>query len=272
MTHLDSFSFGGGQQSTACLVLAAQGRIDCNLFIFANVGDDSEDTPVLDYLRGVSMPFALEHGLELIERHRVLRDGTQETLLGRMTKEKPRIAIPFRTKKDGKPVSRQCTVDFKIQVIDKELKRRGFTSDRPAIVGMGISVEEIERAAPGLDPRSPLQIRSYPLLFESPHDPYSPGLQLTRDQCVQIVLDAGLPEPPSSSCTFCPYHDMEVWRRQKRQQPETFARSCALEASLTEKRGSPVFLTRYGKPLADVVDDQLALAGMDGCESGRCFT
>jgi hypothetical protein len=36
------FSYGGGVQSTAALVLAAQGKIDYPVFLFANVGDDSE--------------------------------------------------------------------------------------------------------------------------------------------------------------------------------------------------------------------------------------
>jgi hypothetical protein len=35
-------SYGGGVQSNALLVLAAQGRIDYRTFLFANVGDDSE--------------------------------------------------------------------------------------------------------------------------------------------------------------------------------------------------------------------------------------
>lgn len=38
-----SVSYGGGVQSTALLVLAAQRRIDYPLFLFANVGDDSEN-------------------------------------------------------------------------------------------------------------------------------------------------------------------------------------------------------------------------------------
>ena len=36
------FSCGGGVQSTACLVLAAQGKIPYQTFIFANVGDKAE--------------------------------------------------------------------------------------------------------------------------------------------------------------------------------------------------------------------------------------
>lgn len=44
------FSFGGGQQSVAALVLAAQGRIDYRTFLFANVGDDSERKGTLAYV------------------------------------------------------------------------------------------------------------------------------------------------------------------------------------------------------------------------------
>ena len=39
---LRSFSYGGGVQSTAALVLACRREIDFPLFIFANTGDDSE--------------------------------------------------------------------------------------------------------------------------------------------------------------------------------------------------------------------------------------
>lgn len=40
---LTVFSYGGGVQSNAALVLAAQGKLDCKTFLFANVGDDSEN-------------------------------------------------------------------------------------------------------------------------------------------------------------------------------------------------------------------------------------
>ena len=45
------FSYGGGVQSTAALVLAAQGKIDFPTFLFANVGDDSEHPATLRYVR-----------------------------------------------------------------------------------------------------------------------------------------------------------------------------------------------------------------------------
>ena len=49
---LRTVSYGGGVQSTALLVLAAQRQIDYSIFLFANVGDDSENPATLRYLEG----------------------------------------------------------------------------------------------------------------------------------------------------------------------------------------------------------------------------
>lgn len=73
--NLRSVSYGGGVQSTALLVLAAQGRIDYPLFLFANVGADSEHPASLRYVREVAMPYAEAHGIELVELCRVPRKG-----------------------------------------------------------------------------------------------------------------------------------------------------------------------------------------------------
>lgn len=272
-----SFSYGGGVQSTACLVLAAQGRIDFPLFLFANVGDDSEDESTLAYVRTVAMPYAEAHGIEMVELvttwQRGERKGETQTLLRRL--DAGRMAIPVRRSKNGKPMRRSCTADFKIKRITRELKARGATADDPALVGIGISVDEAERASPGVDHKNPEQFRTYPLLPSSPLDPYSPGLGIHRHECETIIRKAGLPVPGKSACWFCPFHDAEAWRRLKRTTPDKFAAACALEArmSAATKDGKPVYLTRAGRPLAEVVDDQQPLfTGMDGCDSGYCMT
>ena len=56
MTALRSISYGGGVQSTALLVLAAQKRIDFRTFLMANVGDDSENPGTLRYLEEYAKP------------------------------------------------------------------------------------------------------------------------------------------------------------------------------------------------------------------------
>lgn len=257
-------SYGGGVQSTALLVLAAQGRIDFPLFLFANVGDDSEHPDTLRYVREVAAPYAEAHGIELVELHRIPTKGADagqvETLYGRLMAG--RLAIPYRKHADGPPMTRQCTVDFKIEVVRRELRRRGATVPAPAEMAIGISVDEIERAKPGLDPRSPELTRTYPLL----------DLGLARHHCAALIAAAGLPVPGRSACWFCPHHGTEAWRRLRRETPDLFDRACQLEADLTERRGEPVYLTRRGRPLAETVDDQLVLDGMDGCDSGWCMT
>jgi hypothetical protein len=272
VAEVRAVSIGFGVQSTALLVLAAQERIDFSVFLFANVGDDSEHPDTLAYVEQVGKPFAAAHGLEVLELRRRWkrgdRKGEVETLYGRLTREGSRsLPIPVRMS-NGAPGTRSCTADFKIRVIADELKRRGATKETPATVALGISVDEIERARPGLDPREPSQVRVYPLL----------DLGLNRGDCAQIIAKAGLPVPPKSACWFCPFHDREAWRKLKRDTPELFDKACELEHTLNDRRvvlgKDPVWLTRHARPLAQTVDDQLQLFADDGtdCDSGFCFT
>lgn len=265
-----SVSYGGGVQSTALLVLAAQGKIDYELFLFSNVGDDSEHPATLTYVRDIATPYAETHGIELVELHRIpqrgVAKGEVETLYGRLTRDGSRsLPIPVRMA-NGAPGTRSCTADFKIRVVARELKRRGASEDSPATVALGISTDEIERARPGIDDREPSQDRTYPLL----------DLGLSRTDCRRIIEQSGLPVPGKSACWFCPFHDTEVWRKQKRQEPDLFEKACALEDLLNERRDElgkdHVYLARHGKPLRDVVDDQLVLDGLDSCDSGWCHT
>jgi len=90
------FSFGGGVQSTAALILAAQGCIDYKVFLFANVGDDSENPDTLAYIRGMSEPYAARNGIELHEIAR--KTNSRETLYQKTLRETRSIKIPVRMK------------------------------------------------------------------------------------------------------------------------------------------------------------------------------
>lgn len=145
MTPQRIVSYGGGVQSTSLLVLAAQGRIDFRTFVFANVGDDSEHPATLAYIEQHAKPYAASHGIDLHVVDRVKRDGTVETLYGRLTKEGSRsLPIPVRMS-NGAPGTRSCTQNFKIEVIGKWLKAHGASKDNKATVGIGISLDEIGR-------------------------------------------------------------------------------------------------------------------------------
>ncbi|MFJ4677131.1 phosphoadenosine phosphosulfate reductase [Kitasatospora sp. NPDC088783] len=268
---LRSFSFGGGVQSMAALVLAAQGRIDYRMFLFSNVGDDSENPATIVYVDQVARPFAAAHGLELVTLERVMvRSKETRTLFGELTREGSKsLKIPVRMS-NGAPGTRSCTADYKIKVIGRELKRRGATPEAPATVGIGISVDEIERA--NNRRCEPHERIDYPLLT----------LGLRRADCMRVIRDAGLPVPPKSSCWFCPFKRPETWHEMRRSEPELFEKACRLEELLNERRDrlgkDHVFLTRFGRPLRraipDGVDTLFDLDQLDDglCDSGWCMT
>ncbi|TXJ78589.1 phosphoadenosine phosphosulfate reductase [Streptomyces lavendulae] len=263
------FSYGGGVQSTAALVLAAQGRINFPTFVFSNVGDDSERKATLRYVEEHAKPFAARYGIEFIEVQRHRRDGSTETLMQRLERPGSRsISIPVRMA-NGAPGNRQCTADFKIKVIGKWTKEHGATPDNPAIVGIGISLDEIQRA--NSRRQVPHEQAVYPLL----------ELGIRRIDCERIIRDAGLPVPPKSSCFFCPFHRPEFFQDMRRSEPAEFEKACQLEDLLNQRRDElgkdHVYLTRFNRPLREAIPDGVDLLPIfdeaDGaCDSGYCFT
>ena len=268
-----AISFGGGQQSTALLVLAAQGRIDFRTFLFANVGNDSEQPETLRYIEEHAKPYAAKHGLELVELSRIglsgPRRGEIRTLLADLERpDSKSIDIPVHMKGGG-PGTRKCTDRNKIKVIADELARRGATAGNPATVGIGISLDEIHRA----NNRSsiPHERVVYPLL----------ELGLRRTDCQRIITAAGLPIPPKSACWFCPMKRPTEWHELRRNQPDLFEHACRLEDQLVERRArlgkDPAYLTGLGRPLRQAIPDgvdllPLADDGDGACDSGYCFT
>jgi hypothetical protein len=311
------FSYGGGVQSTAALVLAAQGRIDYPTFLFANTGDDSEHPATLAYVRDIAIPYAQSHRIELHElgkMRQVRRDGKRteepETLYGRLTRpESKSIGIPVRMSGSGAPGNRNCTVDFKVKVIDKWIKQNTmggmihemkekmllyfaiekidketmmqimrdldnfFQIHEPvAQVGIGISLDEIQRVKPNTDEETIYwKINAHPLVFEVPKP-------LTRQDCINIIERAGLPIPPKSACYYCPFHSIEKWQDMRTNEPDLFQKACDLEELINKRRAmlgkDPVWLTRKLKPLAQVTTqlEQASLFDDVGCDSGYCWT
>lgn len=282
MSALRVVSYGGGVQSTALLVLAAERRIDFPVFVMANVGDDSEHPATLAYVRDVAAPYAEAHGIELHLVDRRTRAGEVETLYGRLIKEGSRsLPIPVRMS-NGAPGTRSCTADFKIRVLAKWAKAHGATADNPATVAIGISADEASRAN-NRRHTSPHEQVVYPLLGVDTDLPTGWARPLARTDCAETIRAAGLPVPPKSSCYFCPFHRPSVWADMRTEEPEVFERAAQLEDLLIARRAmlgkDPVYLTRFGQPIRDVIPEGAAFlpfADVDDtegdCDSGRCFT
>lgn len=267
-----AISYGGGVQSTALLVLAAQGRIDFPVFLMANVGDDSEHPETLKFVRDIAMPYAESNHIELhMLTRQMVRDGSTRTLYQNLTNPEHRsVGIPVRMP-NGAPGNRACTMDFKVNVIARWLRDHGATEEDPATVGIGISLDEIQRA--NRKNAVTWERIVYPLISLGEDT----GLHLRRDDCMKIIRDAGLPVPPKSSCYFCPFHSMEAWADMRRNEPDLFERAAALEDTINAKRTDtyPVWLSPALIPLREAVtDDQgMLFDDTDGsCDSGWCWT
>ena len=166
-THV--FSSGGGVQSTAALVLAAQGAISYKTFIFANVGDKAESPATIKYIDQVLKPYAAEHGIEWVDVSWVDRQGRQRDLYDDLLEQERSINIPAYMP-GGMPGNRKCTEYFKIKPIAKWIKANapGCT------LGKGISTDEPHRATPSRE--SDGYTSAYPLI----------ELGISRADCLTI--------------------------------------------------------------------------------------
>jgi hypothetical protein len=264
-----TFSFGGGVQSMAVLVLAAQGKLKYDNFLFSNVGNDAENPDTISYFYNYAKPFAEKHDIDLLELHRVPKKGRNkgknESLYQNLILENRRtIEIPVRMA-NGSPGRRSCTYEFKIKVIAKWQKKNGATLNNPAITGIGISLDELQRARN--KPYYEWQVLEYPLL----------DLKLKRNDCIEIIKESGLPVPPKSSCWFCPFHTYKDWSDLKKQKPELFQKAVDLEILLNKRRSDlgkdSIFLSQRRLPLNEAVSIQFDLFEDIElpCDTGHCF-
>lgn len=259
------FSFGGGVQSMAVFVLTLQGRVQYDAFIFANVGEDSENPDTLEYIEKYTKPLAAANGIPFVELQKT-RKGQPTTILGELYRDAKSIGIPAFLG-SGAPMRRNCTAQFKLEIIARWQKKNGASPANPCITGIGISMDELERAR--AESGFAWQLLEYPLL-----DPH-----LNRMACTRIITDYGLPVPPKSSCYFCPFKRRDEWKRLKSEKPELFQKAVDLEIMLNDRRRGwgkdEIFLHASKIPLDRAVGDQMGFDFNEAnltCDIGNCFT
>lgn len=264
------FSFGGGVQSTAVLVLAAQGKLRYDAFVFANVGNDSENPETLRYLHEYARPFAEEHHISMVGVQKTYKKKP-DTIKQAIYRENRSIPIPAYMS-GGAPGNRSCTTDFKILVVDKWIKQQRLER---CVVGLGISLDEFHRAKDerwhnkhGKKKIGFWKRREHPLI----------DMRLNREDCKRIITSAGLPIPPKSSCFFCPFLKPSEWVTMRRDEPALFQEAIGIQNQVNTKRSSLgkdrlylhsklILLENIGVQPLLFSDEE-----MDDCAEGVCFT
>lgn len=229
-TPYNYLSLGAGVQSSCLALMAAHGEIGPmpDGAIFADT--QAEPKSVYDWLDWLEkqLPFPV---------HRVTKGSlTKEALTMRVTKDGRKFSrcdVPFFTLNadgsQGKIFNRSCTKDFKILPILKWMRQAaGIKRGQKEVTvtsWIGISWDEIQRMK---ESREPWVQHRWPLL----------ELRMRRRDCIDWMKQNGYPEPPRSSCVYCPFHNNAEWRRLKAEEPEEFQKAVEFERELQRIKGN----------------------------------
>jgi len=245
-------SLGAGVQSSTMALMAAKGELPGSDRVQGCIFADTQDEPqsVYDWLdwleKQLPWPVYKVTAGKLSEKALAMRstkDGRKYTSCD----------IPVFTLANngtiGKIMNRSCTREFKIWPILKYLRKlakvkRG-TKSPIVIQWIGISLDEMQRMKASRDPWAKCE---WPLVTA----------RMTRRHCLEWMQSNGYPQPPRSSCVFCPFHRDSEWRRLQTDEPEAFQAAVKFERELQKAKGnsesfhSTPFLHKSCKPLETI--------------------
>ena len=255
-TKLRILSLGAGVQSTALALMIEKGEVAMvDAAIFSDTGSEPRRVYAhLDWLeKQLSYPI-----------YRVSAGNLMEDTIHAINTNSRVAMSPFftRNKETNKKgiMMRQCTQDYKIAPLIKEIRRLlgvGFRKrvpkDAHVVQLFGISIDEASRMRSA--PKKYLTY-DYPLI----------DLKISRKDCFDWMEKNKYPKPPRSACTFCPFHSDSEWKYVK-QDKEEWDKVVAFDKKIRNGWGKVkdnLYLHKSGKPIDEVnfdevKDDQLNL-------------
>lgn len=206
-------SLGAGVQSTTLALMAAHGEmapLDCAIF----ADTQSEPAAVYAHLQRLSEPGVLPFPIVVVSKGSLRQEILDASAGKRGAWGRPPL---FLVNPDGSSgmTRRQCTQDYKIDVIMRKVRELASIPPRsrgPKDVAVeqviGISLDEAHRQR---DARFRWIRHTYPLV----------DMRITRAKCEEKLAAWGW-SAPKSACTFCPYHNDELWLDMKTNDPAAF--------------------------------------------------
>lgn len=159
---------------------------------------------------------------------------------------------------------RQCTNEYKIMAVRKEIRKLLGYGPRDRVkeqirLWMGISTDEIQRVKPS-------QVKYiknvWPLI----------DYEMSRMDCLDYFRKNNMPLPPRSSCIICPFHSNNHWRDMKENDPVSWQMAVEFDKAIRNmpKLDAEVYLHRQCVPLdeVDLGAEQISLFDEE-CE-GMC--
>lgn len=196
VVRVNIVSFGGGTNSTAMLIGMVERSIPVHAILFADTGGEKPHTYL--HVEIVNRWLAARE-LPLIVTPSGPRKTLEQDCLDR--KALPSVAYGFKT----------CSQRWKAEPQQKWRNQQGITD---YVQFIGYDADEPHRAKPFPGNR-------YPLIE------WGWG----REDCVEAIARAGLPQPGKSACSFCPSSKKHEIIELGRQYPVLLTRALAMEAN-----------------------------------------
>jgi hypothetical protein len=250
MTRHRILNLGAGTQSSVLLVMADRGEIapvECAIFSDTQA-EPREVYEHLDWLeKQVKTPVVrvtagnLEADAITFRQNRVSENST--------TGRKGYANIPLFVLNGDQSqgiIRRQCTNEYKIEPIQKYIRRTILGLKHGERVPKGVHIAQVfgisfdERSRMRI-PEAKYQTFEYPLVDK----------KLTRWQVIALA-EKWFPDRtfPRSACVFCPYKSNEEWRRLRDDHPDEWARAVRFDHAirLADERGKAEGKVLVGLP------------------------
>lgn len=242
-------SLGAGRQSSALLLLSAEGRIPrYDYAVFADTG--WEPAAVYAHLDRLEREVANPAGIPIL---RVSVGNIRDDALDPLRNF---ASMPlFVRNLDGTRgrARRQCTAEYKIRPIlesvrwllgarEKDNGRPGRVKrDRQVCQSIGISRDEVTRAK---DSQVGYVRHEFPLLSLPGAADGREGWQVS--DCVRYLRTRGFGKVPKSACKGCPFRRNAGWRAMRDHDPESWADAVEFDHAI---RNGSARANALGKPL-----------------------
>jgi hypothetical protein len=224
-------NLGAGVQSTTVYLMYLRGEIEPGIecAIFADTGEESASVYAhLEWLQSLGGPPIVVRTIGRLGDD--LTRGRNST--GGRFASIPAFTAAIEGVKAGM-VRRQCTKEYKIEVIERFLRRELLGLQRGQRVPKGTSIAQVygislDEAGRSIRIRSRLEDRAW----LTPEFPLIDRM-MTRGNCLNWLEAFGVPhEVQKSACVFCPFKSNAEWRRLRDTDSEGWARAVEVDVAL----------------------------------------
>lgn len=250
------WSYGGGVQSVAILVLIIQGRLPRpERIVMADTGRERQS--VWDYTNEIVHPQMARNDMSL---EIIPHSYSKVDLMG----HNGDLLIPAFFKEKGKPgkLPTFCSDEWKQRPVRRYLREQGYGRRNPVTMWFGMSLDEVGRMR--VSDKKWIN-HYYPLCQDA-------DVRLRRHECRLLIERHGWPQPPSSACWMCPNRDNKTWQEMKDNEPDDFAKAARFERVITGAGWGEIYLHLDIVPIDEVDFSEKSPPGLfDGCNYS-CFT